>query len=239
MRLQESILSLMLVLCFFLLMGCSSDQSAAQSNLRQQIIGNASIDPIVGMWIHDSPATQSEGNSVTIYKFYSDGTCEWFKPQGYQGGQFCIGTWKRTADLSYNLHCPEGNISSSFEYSLSQDIILEYNESGLTYIRYTERNLPLSSESSSIGGSGFVYLSGYGWGQQSFRVPEKQTCIFTMKYTGQDNFIIQLRDALWNPVDNLVVTRGSYLGTKSEPLSSGNYTLVVTASGPWSVQILC
>jgi TM2 domain-containing membrane protein YozV len=221
------------------LMGWSSDQSQAQSNLRQQIIGNVSIDPIVGMWITSS-GTQSEGNSLTIYKFYSDGTGQWLKPQSDQTAEACIGTWKRTADLSYNFHCPEGDLSSSFEYSPSQDIILENNESGLTYLRYTERNIPLSSEKSALQGSEFVYLSGYNaFDVPSFRVPENQTCTFTMKYTGQGDFIIQIRDALWNFVDNLVIAHGSYTGTQSEQLASGNYSLDVEASGPWSVQILC
>lgn len=201
------------------------------STLRQQLLGNSSIDPIVGMWLLAYP------NTPIIYKFYSDGTFYWAGSIGSSGTEINSGIWNITGNGTYTLSGKYLD-NTCFEYSPVSDRITEC-DGDRSYFRYTERNVPLSSPTTALEGPGFVYIAGVGEDDESFRVSESQKCSFIIKDTSQNFFSIHLRDAQWNPVDILVVTSGSYSGITSEQLSSGNYTLDVTASGPWSVQILC
>lgn len=77
------------------------------------------------------------------------------------------------------------------------------------------------------------------WGSsddvQSFQITESGIVIFTMKYTGDHNFILWLKDADGNNRELLANEIGYYEGKKSTRLTPGLYYFDVKASGPWVV----
>lgn len=80
-------------------------------------------------------------------------------------------------------------------------------------------------------------LSGNGDDVQSFMVTGSGLAKFTMDYSGEHNFAIILKDGDGDNVALLVNEIGAYSGKKSQKLTAGEYTLDVTASGPWTISI--
>lgn len=81
------------------------------------------------------------------------------------------------------------------------------------------------------------HFSGTGDDVVSFTATESGLRVFAMSYTGKSNFAIWLIDSNGDKIDLLVNKIGAYSGKKSDPLTTGKYTLDVTASGAWSVDI--
>jgi hypothetical protein len=83
-----------------------------------------------------------------------------------------------------------------------------------------------------------ISLSGTGdQATQKFHL-QSGLSIFTMKYDGSDNFIVELKDHNGELVDLLANVIGSYDGSQAEGITSdGDYILNVQASGPWTITI--
>jgi hypothetical protein len=95
---------------------------------------------------------------------------------------------------------------------------------------------PSVSAMAAITGTPLIF-KGYGDDVISFTSTGTGLRIFTMKYSGGGNYIIWLKDSQGNNIDLLVNDIGSYNGKKSAKLTSGDYYLDITASGPWSIEI--
>ena len=93
----------------------------------------------------------------------------------------------------------------------------------------------LHSSGSSIVDA--IHLSGRGDDVQSFNATETGLKIFSMHHTGDRNFAITLKDGNGKYVSLLVNEIGEYSGKKTERLTSGNYSLDITADGDWTIGI--
>jgi len=82
-----------------------------------------------------------------------------------------------------------------------------------------------------------VHLTGTNDDVQSFTTTGTGIKIFTMQYSGERNFAVTLYDSSENYVDLLANETGSYSGKKTANLSTGEYMLIITASGPWTIDI--
>ena len=80
-------------------------------------------------------------------------------------------------------------------------------------------------------------ISGTGDDVVSFNTTSTGLRIFTMQYSGNAGFTVQLKDEQGDPVILLVNETGPYSGKHSEKLSSGRYYLDITADGQWNVSI--
>jgi len=56
-------------------------------------------------------------------------------------------------------------------------------------------------------------------------------------YDGSDNFAVVIVSGTGQTVDLAVDVVGAYRGTVSAGLNPGHYTLIIAASGPWSITI--
>ena len=83
-----------------------------------------------------------------------------------------------------------------------------------------------------------THFSGNGDDVQTFTATGSGLRIFTMQYSGAHNFAVILKDSNGEWIDLLANEIGSYSGRKSAVLRTGTYYLDVTASGPWSIDIL-
>jgi len=99
-------------------------------------------------------------------------------------------------------------------------------------------NLALS-EMHSLGSSvvDAMHLSGHGNDIRSFNTTETGEKIFTMHHTGDRNFAITLKDGNGKYISLLANEIGEYSGKKTERLTSGNYSLDITADGDWTIGI--
>jgi hypothetical protein len=82
-----------------------------------------------------------------------------------------------------------------------------------------------------------VHLTGTSDDVQSFTTTGTGIKIFTMQYSGERNFAVTLYDSSEDYVDLLANETGSYSGKKTANLSTGEYILIITASGPWTIDI--
>ena len=81
-------------------------------------------------------------------------------------------------------------------------------------------------------------LNGSGDDVKSFSANGTSLRVFSIQYTGEANFIVWLKDGQGNNLDLLVNTIGSYSGNTSAQLQTGNYFLDISASGPWTIDIV-
>lgn len=82
-----------------------------------------------------------------------------------------------------------------------------------------------------------IRITGNGDDVIAFSASGTALRVFSMQHTGDSNFAIWLIDDQGNNEDLLVNEIGSYSGKKSAKLTSGDYSLDVTADGPWAVEI--
>jgi hypothetical protein len=82
-----------------------------------------------------------------------------------------------------------------------------------------------------------THFSGGGDDVRSFTATGTGLRVFSMSYSGQHNFAIELYDSEGNYVDLLANEIGLYSGKKTAKLSTGKYTFDITASGPWTIDI--
>ena len=98
---------------------------------------------------------------------------------------------------------------------------------------------PASSQTyiSPSSTSDSIQVSGNGNGVKPFTVTGTGLSEFSMSYSGQQNFIVRLRDSEGKYIELLANEIGSYSGKKTAKLSTGKYTLDITAFGPWKIDI--
>jgi hypothetical protein len=106
----------------------------------------------------------------------------------------------------------------------------EFQESE-TLCRNTIPAIVAQSES----GSQKTNFYGTGSDQEQFTLNRNTIWKFAMTYSGEDKFIVEVKDSQFNVVDKLADQTGSYMGKKSVSLRPGTYYLRVTATGPWAV----
>jgi len=81
-------------------------------------------------------------------------------------------------------------------------------------------------------------LSGFGNDVVAFSANETDLRTFNIEYSGTENFVLVLEDGQGNWIELLANEVGPYTGSTSVQLATGNYSLNITASGPWSVEIV-
>jgi len=103
----------------------------------------------------------------------------------------------------------------------------------------TPVNTPASSQTyiSPSSTSDSIQVSGNGNGVKPFTVTGTGLSEFSMSYSGQQNFIVRLRDSEGKYIELLANEIGSYSGKKTATLRTGKYVLDITASGPWTIDI--
>ncbi|HPX72824.1 MAG TPA: hypothetical protein PKW51_02865, partial [Methanoregulaceae archaeon] len=70
-----------------------------------------------------------------------------------------------------------------------------------------------------------------------FSVSDAGLHTITMLYTGSSPFVVTLEDGQGIPLEYLALEPGSFQGQVKVDLDPGDYSLVITASGPWSIDI--
>ncbi|HNJ80716.1 MAG TPA: hypothetical protein PLK38_04070, partial [Methanoregulaceae archaeon] len=70
-----------------------------------------------------------------------------------------------------------------------------------------------------------------------FSVSDAGLHTITMHYTGSSPFVVTLEDDQGIPLEYLALEAGSFQGQVKVDLTTGDYSIVVTASGPWSIDI--
>jgi len=93
----------------------------------------------------------------------------------------------------------------------------------------------ITSQAQSL--SGTKYFSGHGNDTLSFHAPTNGLYSVAMRYEGDSNFSVWVKDSQGFEMDQITSEIGSVSNKKSEQLVPGNYYLDITASGPWSIQI--
>lgn len=102
-------------------------------------------------------------------------------------------------------------------------------EAALTSPR-TAAQTPASSKSYIFEGSGA--------GTQKFTTTADATWLFDMTYSGEEIFMVTLKNESGDNIGVLAETGGSYTGTISERLKPGTYYLDVSAAGPWKITLI-
>ena len=70
-----------------------------------------------------------------------------------------------------------------------------------------------------------------------FSVSDPGFHTITMQYTGYSPFVVTLEDYRGYPIEYLAISPGPFQGEVQVNLAPGDYYLLITASGPWSIAI--
>jgi len=194
-------------------------------------------DPIIGVW-RFTAKTASGNNYDFRVQFKADGSS--IETLASDPTIYVPGIWNFAGDNTYIVTSVKTGDKKLYTYNPQTNTIYENEYSTFIYFPYQGNvwfNLSAGSSSTQSGSSSSTHLSGNGDDVVSFTASGTGLRIFNIKYTGQHNFSIILKDESGKYLSLLVNEIGSYSGKKSETLTTGRYFLDVTASGPWSVDI--
>jgi hypothetical protein len=105
-------------------------------------------------------------------------------------------------------------------------------------VNVTSSSTPAPIQTLSISSSiDAIQFLGAGDDVKSFTVTGTGLKIFSMSYSGNQNFNIRLLDSEGNLVELLANEVGSYNGEKTVKLDAGKYTLYINTTGPWWLDI--
>jgi hypothetical protein len=193
-------------------------------------------DPIIGVWRFTAKTASSDydyrvqfdANGTSIETLASDSTI------------YVPGIWNFAGDNTYIVTSVKTGDKKLYTYNPQTNTIFENEYSAFIYFPYQGSvwfNSSSGSSSTQSGSSSSTHLSGYGDDVVSFTASGSGLRIFDMKYTGQHNFAVKLKDGSGDYLALLANEIGSYSGKTSETLTTGKYFLDVTASGPWIIDI--
>ena len=192
-------------------------------------------DPIIGVWSRYSSSTGFDDK----YQFNADGTYI----ENYLTVGVFYGMWSAQGSNSYTTRETSTGASETIVYNPAQNCIYSTTYPSLLYTPYQGNvmaaSAPVSTPTYSpqSPSSSSAHFSGNGDDVISFTTSGTGLRIFTMRHTGDSNFIIKLKDGDGNYRALLVNEIGSYSGRTSESLTTGKYYLDVSADGAWTIDI--
>jgi hypothetical protein len=246
MRIGVIVLYAILITTIMITSGCSDSPStiASTSTPTPQVVYVTVIvtstptnaqDPIIGLWRF----TAKTSSASYDYRVQFDASGSSIETMASDPDIFVPGTWRNAGDNTYIVTYTNTGDKRLYSYNPQTNTIYENHYPSLIFSPY-QGNVWFNSSGSSFtqtGSASSTHLTGYGDDVVSFTASGSGLRIFNMKYTGQRNFAVILKDGTGEYVSLLANEIGSYSGKKSETLNTGKYFLDVTASGPWTIDI--
>lgn len=249
MRKRAFFLCVALLLAIVIISGCinSSSTTAVASTHTPQVVyvtvlvtptpTNALVkDPIIGVWRFTAKTASSDYD----YRVQFDANGKSIETLASDPNLYVPGIWNFAGDNTYIVTSVKTGGKRLYTYNPQTNTIFENDYSAFIYFPYQGSvwfNSSSGSSSTQSGSSSSTHLSGNGDDVVSFTADGIGLRIFNMKYLGQHNFAVKLKDEDGDYLSLLVNEIGSYSGKKSETLTTGKYFLDVTASGPWTIDI--
>jgi len=196
----------------------SATPAASTIASSRSLSASLSLDPIVGVWRSPGPAYQ--------FRIAFDVNGKTQETYANQPAVMYNGTWQLTGGNTYLVTRDTGG-KTAWIYSPDFNTICKQAVPGIIYSLY---------QGAASTGSSAAVLSGTGSMVVPFTATETGLWVFTLDYSGQNNYIVWLTDSAGNRLALLANEIGTSSGIKSRKLDAGRYYLNVTASGPWTIQ---
>jgi len=190
-------------------------------------VSGLSYDPVVGVW-------RSPG---AIYKFEITFDVNGKTEEKYASvpNVFYNGTWAPLGGNTYLVTRDTGE-KYVWVHDLSANTVYKKEAPAIVYTLYQGVGRASSAPGGSSIVSGAASLSGTGNNVVPFTATESGLWVFTMRYSGEKNFIVWLTDDQGKRLYLLANEIGTYSGMKPQKLDAGKYYLDVTANGPWTIK---
>jgi len=246
MRIGVLVLYSVLIIAIMITSGCTDSPStiASTSTPTPQVVyvtvtvvptPTNGQDPIIGVWRFTAKTSSANYD----YRVQFDAYGSSIETMASDPDIYVPGIWKNAGDNTYIITSTKTGDKRLYTYNPQTNSIYENDYSSFIYFPY-QGTVWFNSSGSSLtqtGSASTTHLSGYGDDVVSFTASGRGLRIFNMKYTGQHNFAVILKDGSGEYISLLANEIGSYSGKKSETLTTGKYFLDVTASGPWTLDI--
>jgi Tol biopolymer transport system component len=141
-----------------------------------------------------------------------------------QPGVMYNGTWQPAGTNKYLVTRDNGS-QTVWVYSPDTNTVAKQSAPGIIYSLYQGST---NASAAAFSGNGSTVIP--------FTAPSSGLWTFTLKYTGESNYIVWLTDSMGSRVALLANSIGTSSAVSAKKLSDGKYYLDVNASGPWTIQ---